>query len=70
MQEIKAYVRRARVNQMVDALREAGAPGITLVEIHPVGYGYEQNYFAPGYEDVFRRYGHLQVVKVEVVCAD
>lgn len=70
MKEIKAYVRRCCVNKIVAELEKAGAPGITIVEIHPVGYGYEPNYFEPRFEDAIRRYGYLAIVKIEVVCAD
>lgn len=70
MKEIKAYIRRDRVNQTVEKLREAGAPGITIVDIHPVGYGYEPNYFEAHHEGVFERYKHLSIVKLEVVCGD
>lgn len=71
MKEIKAYVRKSRVKAVVNALQEARAPGVTVVEVHPVGYGYEPNYFEPGFEqDVLKRYKYLQIVKLEVVCAD
>lgn len=70
MKEIKAYVQRSRVSRVVDKLEEAGAPGITIVEIHPVGYGYEPNYFVTAFENAIKRYRHLAIVKVEVVCAD
>lgn len=70
MKEIKAYIRRCCVNKVVDALEQAGAPGISLVEIHPVGYGYEPNYFEQRFEDAFKGYNYLQIVKVEVVCHD
>ena len=70
MKEIKAYIRRDQLNKVVDALERAGVPGITIVEIHPVGYGYEPNYFGFQCEDAFRRYRHLSVVKIEVTCAD
>lgn len=70
MKEIKAYIRRCCVNKVVDELEKAGAPGITIVEIHPVGYGYEPNYFEERFEDAFKRYRHLQIVKLEVVCSD
>lgn len=41
------------------------------MEIHPVDYGYEPNYFEPGFEkDILKRHGYLRVVKVELVCAD
>lgn len=40
MKEIKAYIRRDRVNRTVDGLQKAGAQGITIVEVHPIGYGH------------------------------
>lgn len=70
MKEIKAYIRRDRVNQTVVQLEHAGAPGITVTEVHPVGYGYEPNYFAYSGADELTRYGYLEIVKLEVVCAD
>ena len=54
MQEIKAYVRRACINQVVHALREMGAPGIDIMEVHPVGYGYEPKYFAPPFGEMLQ----------------
>lgn len=52
----EAYIRRERVNRVVKVLEEAGAPGITIVEVHPVGYGYEPNYFESESLGVFERY--------------
>lgn len=43
---------------------------MTVVEIHPVGYGYEPNYFVSRTKSIFRRYRHAELVKLEVVCAD
>lgn len=70
MKEIKAYIQRCCVNRAVDELMKAGAPGITIVEIHPVGYGYEPDYFGFQHQDAYKRYSHLSIVKLEVVCAD
>jgi nitrogen regulatory protein PII len=70
MKEIKAYVRRDCVNQAVRELQRAGAPGVMIGEIHPVGYDYEPNYFAIRFEDALSRYGYLRIVKLEVICAD
>jgi len=70
MKEIKAYIQRDLVNRVVDELDRAGAPGITITEVHPVGYGYEPNYFGFQNEDAFKRYSYLRIVKLEVVCAD
>ena len=68
MKEIKAYIRRERVNQVVKTLEGLGASGIMIVESHPVGYGYEPNYFDSKSME-FERYGYLAIVKLEVVCA-
>jgi len=71
MKEIKAYIQRSRLNAVVNKLQEARAPGITVVEVHPVGYGYEPNYFEPGFEqNVLKRYKYLEIVKLELICAD
>ncbi len=70
MKEIKAYIRRSCVNKTVNELEKAGAPGITIVEVHPVGYGYEPNYFEEHFGDAIKRYNLLHIVKLEVVCAD
>ena len=34
MKEIKAYIRRSPVNAVVKKLEDAGALGITIVEVH------------------------------------
>ena len=47
MKELKAYINREAVRR----LQAAGAPGISMVEIHPVGYGYEPNYFEIQFEN-------------------
>jgi nitrogen regulatory protein P-II 1 len=70
MKEIKAYIQRYCVKKVVNALEEAKAPGVTIVEVHPVGYGYDPNYFEQQAEDALKRYGHLSVVKLEIVCND
>ena len=70
MKEIKAYIRRSHVNEVIDEVQKAGAPGITVVEVHPVGYGYEPNYFESHSSTVSERYRHWAVVKLELVCAD
>ena len=70
--EIKAYIQRWQVNIVVKALQKAKVPGISIVEIHPVGYGCEPNYFDQAFEseDVLKRYSNLSVVKLEVICCD
>lgn len=70
MKEIKAYIDRSYVNGVVAELEQAGAPGITLVDTHAAGYDYEPNYLEPRFEDAYKRYSYLRIVKLEVVCAD
>ena len=67
MQEIKAYVRNERITEVVDELEQAGAPGISVTEVHPVGYGYEPEYFRLGPEDVFHKHPQ-RMAKIELVC--
>jgi nitrogen regulatory protein P-II 1 len=70
MKEIKAYIRREEANEVVERLRRAGAPGVSVIEIHPVGYGYEANPFAPHGTRLVDRYRHLTIVKLEIMCSD
>ena len=70
MKEIKAYIRRDEINEVVERLQRAGAPGVSVIEIHPVGYGYEANPFAPHGARLADRYRYLTIVKLEIMCAD
>ena len=70
MKEIKAYIRRDEINEVVEKLQRAGAPGVSVIEIHPVGYGYEANPFGPHAARLVDRYRHLTIVKLEIICAD
>jgi len=67
MKEIKAYIRTEVLERTVKALEEAKAPGITVVTVHPVGYGFDPNYFTAD-ESITKRY--WDITKLEVVCAD
>ena len=70
MKEIKAYIRRDEINEVVEKLQAAGAPGVSVIEIHPVGYGYEANRFEPHGTRLVDRYRHLAIVKLEIMCGD
>ena len=70
MKEIKAYIRRDEINEVVERLQRAGAPGVSVIEIHPVGYGYEANPLAPHGARLVDRYRYLTIVKLEIMCAD
>ncbi len=70
MKELKAYIRRDEVNEVVAQLREAGAPGVSIIEIHPVGYGYEPNCFESRKAGPVQLYRYLAIVKLEIFCGD
>jgi hypothetical protein len=49
---------------VVRGLEAAGAPGITVLRVHGVGYGYEPEYFSLAPRDIT----HVpQEVKIEVL---
>ncbi len=70
MKELKAYIRRDEVNEVVAKLREAGAPGVSIIEIHPVGYGYEPNCFESRKAGPVQQYRYLAIAKLEIFCGD
>lgn len=65
MKLLKAFVRSHRVEDVVRALEDAGAPGITLSRVHGVGYGYDPYLFSLAPSEVQKT---PEVSKVEVVC--
>lgn len=67
MKEIKAYIRTEFLEKTVKALEEAKAPGITVLTVHPVGYGFDPNYFSM---DTSITKSYWDISKLEVVCSD
>ena len=65
MKLIKAFVRTERVDEVVRALEDAGAPGITVSRVHGVGYGYDPYLFTLAPSEVRKT---PEVSKVEIVC--
>jgi nitrogen regulatory protein P-II 1 len=65
MKEIKAYIRTSRLDDTVNALKDAGAPGITIVTVHPVGYGFGTR-FAMSEIDISKRC--YDISRIEMVC--
>ncbi len=64
MREIKAYVRREKVEEVIDAIMAAGVPGLTLIDVCGLGAA------APGEEKWSIEYckKYSSVVKLEIVC--
>jgi len=68
MKEIKAYVRSEKVDAICEGLAEAQCPGVTLVPVNPVGYGFNPNYsISLGGETESAEKG---ITKLEIVCDD
>ncbi len=65
MKEIKAYIRTSHLNQTVEALKDKGASGTTVVSVHPVGYDFSSR-FTLCEVDLTKKY--YEVTKIELVC--
>lgn len=67
MKLLKAYIRTAKVDDVILALQAAGAPGITVSRVHGIGYGYDAMSFTLAPSEIHKA---PEVAKMEVVCAD
>ena len=67
MKLLKAFIRTTKVDDAISALRDAGAPGITLTQVNGVGYGYEPLLFTLAPSEIRKT---PKVAKIEVVCDD
>ncbi|MDX1631033.1 MAG: P-II family nitrogen regulator [Thermoanaerobaculia bacterium] len=67
MKSLKAFVRTSQVEEVVRALEDARAPGISVSRVHGVGYGYDPYSFTLAPSEVGRT---PEVAKVEVVCEE
>ena len=67
MKEIKAYIRPDRIEEVVDALEEAGISGMTVIQVQAIGAVSDPEQVKLSME-LARKYSH--VVKLEIICAD
>lgn len=67
MKEIKAYIRSSFVDDTVKMLKEHGAPGLTVVTVHPVGYGFKSRF---SLSEAAARTKYIDISKIELVCDD
>lgn len=67
MKLLKAFVRTSKADDVVRALEQAGAPGITVSREHGVGYGYDALLFTLAPSEVRKT---PEVAKLEVVCGE
>lgn len=68
MREIKAYIRTSNLGVTIEALRQAGVPGITVVAVHPIGYDFNgSGGSSKSGKDIDDKYS---ISKIEVVATD
>jgi len=67
MKLLKAFIRMRRTEDVVRALEDARAPGITVSRVHGIGYGYDPCTFSLAAGEIRKA---PEVAKVEVVCDD
>lgn len=67
MRLIKAFVRKERIDDILANLQMAGAPGVTVSQVHGVGYGYERHLEGLAPDDLSKT---EEACKVEIVCRE
>lgn len=67
MKEIKAYIRLAKAEEVIHALREADIPGLTVIDVRAVGAAVEPEKAKYSIEYVERI---SPITKLEVICKD
>lgn len=67
MKEIKAYIRTSFVDNTIQMLKAHGAPGLTIVTVHPAGYGFPSK-FSLREEPSSKKC--IDISKIELVCDD
>ncbi len=67
MKLLKAFIRTTKAEDVVGALRRAGAPGITISRVVGVGYGYEPLTFTLAPSEITTA---PEITRIEVVCDD
>lgn len=65
MKEIKAIVRKERVEDVVAALRAAGVPRLTLTHVHALGSGVDPQHYRLSLEEGG---AYTEKAKLELVC--
>lgn len=67
MKLLKAFIRTTKLDDVIRALKTAGAPGITITHVNGVGYGYEPLLFTLAPSEIKKA---PVIAKIEVVCDD
>ena len=67
MKEIKAYVRREKVDMILQKLEESGVKGMTVIDVFALGDWADEKSFSYSIEYVEK---YSKVVKLEIICDD
>lgn len=65
MKEIKAYIRTSALEGVIENLQKRGAPGVTAINVHPIGYGFDPRFSLRRAEPTKKFY---DITKLELVC--
>lgn len=67
MKEVKAYIRHQQVNQVIEALEQAGFTDMTLVDARGITAGLKPEDYHFSLELAEK---YMNVVKLEIICQD
>lgn len=67
MKEIKAYLRRDKVDLVIQKLEEAGVKGMTVIDVYALSEWADKESFSYSIEFVEK---YSNVTKLEIVCED
>ncbi|HIE29401.1 TPA: P-II family nitrogen regulator [Candidatus Poribacteria bacterium] len=67
MKELKAYIRISRIDEVVRALKKAGAANMNIIHVQALGGEIDPKDFKLSFELVSE---YAEVVKLELVCSD
>jgi len=67
MKEIKAYIRSDFLENTIEMLKAHGAQGLTVVTVHPVGYGFKTRF---SLNETASQTKYIDISKIELVCDD
>lgn len=65
MKEIKAYIKKHKLDEVVHALKENQVEDISVCYIHAIGWHHEDMKM---YEEIEKKYPVNEIVKLEIIC--
>ena len=65
MKEIKAYIKRHKLDEVVLALKRDHVEDISISQVHAVGWHHED---IKMYQEIEKKYHANEIVKLEIIC--